>query len=271
MEILFSRLLRKAENLVVNLKKQLAVESILRIDQRFLFDHNAVFNNTLYLFQAGGLIGKAYNQDESINNLNLNSYVGRSIDACLRDDNYFIQLLALDCAFTQKHNPPLKTYIIESDNVHDKLNQYMNIVRDNIPIEENERVIVIGADAVIPLALAGRTRNIKVTDLSERRIGKKYKINSTTSIAEIEDGGEKSLKYVEQSDLAVVTGMTLSTRTMEEIINVARRSRTRLVFYMVTCANLAEELISEGATTVIANGFPPIDMPGKTVVGIYSS
>lgn len=271
MGTLLTRLLRKAEDLVTNSGVQLTVESILSIDQMFLFVNGAVFNNTFFLLNAGKHQGKAYTQDESIRNLNIDTYMGRSLEDCLRDDNYFIRLLALDCAFSLKQKVPNKTYIVESDNAHDKLTQYMNIVRDNILVEENERVVVIGADATIPLALTDRTRNLRVTDLSERRIGKKYKTNDGAIITEIENGYEKSLEYVKQSDLAIVTGMTFSTNTVEEIIREARKSRTRLAFYMVTCANLAEELISQGASIVIAIGFPPIDIPGKTVVEIYKS
>ncbi len=82
-------------------------------------------------------------------------------------------------------------------------------------------------------------------------------------------GEEKTAELVEQCDVAVMTGMIISTDTMEDIFEAARRSRTKLVMFCETGANLCEEYVKLGVDTAIAEPFPFYIFGGTTRIDIY--
>lgn len=70
------------------------------------------------------------------------------------------------------------------------------------------------------------------------------------------NGRRFTLPLVQGADIALVTGMTLSNGTMEEIFEAARKGNTALVFFAETGSNFAEEYLKLGADTVISEPFP---------------
>jgi hypothetical protein len=82
-------------------------------------------------------------------------------------------------------------------------------------------------------------------------------------------GTERTLEFVEEYDVAVMTGMIISTNTMEDIFEAARRGGTRLVMFCETGANLCEEYVKLGVDTAIAEPFPFYIFGGTTRIDIY--
>jgi hypothetical protein len=80
---------------------------------------------------------------------------------------------------------------------------------------------------------------------------------------------ERTAELVEECDVAVMTGMIISTDTMEEIFEAARRGGTKLVMFCETGANLCEEYIKFGVDCAIAEPFPFYIFGGTTRIDVY--
>lgn len=82
-------------------------------------------------------------------------------------------------------------------------------------------------------------------------------------------GEEKTVELVEECDVAVMTGMIISTDTMEDIFEAARRGGTKLVMFCETGANLCEEYIKLGVDCAIAEPFPFYIFGGATRIDVF--
>jgi hypothetical protein len=68
--------------------------------------------------------------------------------------------------------------------------------------------------------------------------------------------GERTLEMIAESDLALVTGMTLATNTLDSIIEIARTNNTMLLIFAETGANFAEEYCKIGVDVVVSEPYP---------------
>jgi hypothetical protein len=82
-------------------------------------------------------------------------------------------------------------------------------------------------------------------------------------------GEERTVEFVEECDVAVMTGMIISTDTMEDILAAARRGGTRLIMFCETGANICEEYVKLGVDSAIAEPFPFYIFGGATRIDIY--
>jgi hypothetical protein len=78
------------------------------------------------------------------------------------------------------------------------------------------------------------------------------------------------LYHVEHSDLAVVTGMTLASNTLADIIAVANSSGTPIVLVAETGAWFAPEYRDAyGIHSVVAEPFPFYIFSGPSEINLY--
>ncbi|MCD4689828.1 hypothetical protein K8S17_00035 [bacterium] len=84
-------------------------------------------------------------------------------------------------------------------------------------------------------------------------------------------GQERTVELVEECDVAVMTGMVISTDTMTDILEAAKRGGTRLIMFCETGANLCEEYVKLGIHSAIAEPFPFYIFGGTTRIDIYRS
>ena len=80
---------------------------------------------------------------------------------------------------------------------------------------------------------------------------------------------DRTVEYVEQADVAVMTGMIISTDTMEDILEAAARGGTRLIMFCETGANLCEEYVKMGIDCAIAEYFPFYIFGGTTRIDVF--
>jgi hypothetical protein len=80
---------------------------------------------------------------------------------------------------------------------------------------------------------------------------------------------DRTVELVEECDVAVMTGMIISTDTMEDIFAAARRGGTKLVMFCETGANLCEEYVELGVDSAIAEPFPFYIFGGTTRIDVY--
>jgi hypothetical protein len=80
---------------------------------------------------------------------------------------------------------------------------------------------------------------------------------------------DRTLEYIEKCDVAVMTGMVISTDSLEEVLDVAKRSGTRLVMFCETGAHLCEEYVKLGVDCAIAEYFPFYIFGGTTRIDVF--
>jgi hypothetical protein len=80
---------------------------------------------------------------------------------------------------------------------------------------------------------------------------------------------DRTVELVEESDVAVMTGMVISTDSMEDILEAARRGGTKLVMFCETGANLCEEYVKAGVDSAIAEYFPFYIFGGTTRIDVF--
>lgn len=82
--------------------------------------------------------------------------------------------------------------------------------------------------------------------------------------------GEHSAQLVAESDVALVCGETLASRTLEELVEAAAEHNTRLVVFAVTGCHFAEEYCRTfGVDTVVAEPQPQYLFQGPSALEIY--
>ncbi|MBN2565403.1 MAG: hypothetical protein JXB46_06800 [Candidatus Eisenbacteria bacterium] len=79
----------------------------------------------------------------------------------------------------------------------------------------------------------------------------------------------RTIELVEESDVAAITGMIISTDTMDEILEAARRGGTRVVMFCETGANLCQEYVRMGIDSAIAEYFPFYIFGGTTRIDVF--
>ena len=84
--------------------------------------------------------------------------------------------------------------------------------------------------------------------------------------------GSRTLEIVRDSDVAVVTGMTLETNTLDQIVSSAIEGGTALVVFAETGAHFGREYCKMGIDAVISEPFPfYLSCGGITRMNVYRS
>jgi hypothetical protein len=81
--------------------------------------------------------------------------------------------------------------------------------------------------------------------------------------------GEKTLETIKKCDVAIITGMTLTTNTLDEIITTANESNTKIVMFAETGSNLGDFYVKNGVDCVIGEPFPFYIFQGKNTLNIF--
>lgn len=179
-----------------------------------------------------------------------------------------MRIATLDAIFSVFDRHPVRTYLIDGTSI-DKTVQRTRIVvdevmslLDGVSAKRAPRVVNVGVVGNFIRLLAGKGVKMFATDLDEGLIGKE--IHGT----KVEDG-DCTLPRVADSDLALVTGMTLTNGSFNQIFETAKESGTKLVMFNETGANLGESLCRLGVDSVISEPFPFYIFQGQSRIDIY--
>jgi hypothetical protein len=179
-----------------------------------------------------------------------------------------MRIAILDAIFSVFEHHPVRTYLIDGTSI-DKTVQRTEIVidevmslLDGVTAKRAPRVANVGVVGNFIRSLTGKGVEVFATDLDESLIGRE--IFGTTI-----EGGDRTLARVADSDLALVTGMTLTNGSFNEIFETAKQSGTKLVMFNETGANLGESLCRLGVDSVISEPFPFYIFQGQSRIDIY--
>jgi hypothetical protein len=127
---------------------------------------------------------------------------------------------------------------------------------------EDGRVVNVGVIGNIIKMLRGKGIEVAATDGDPTLVG------SEIGGVPVYDQ-DRTVELVEESDVAVMTGMVISTDSMEDILEAARRGGTRLVMFCETGANMCEEYVRAGVDSAIAEYFPFYIFGGTTRIDVF--
>lgn len=146
--------------------------------------------------------------------------------------------------------------------------------RNRIIVEETERllqsfgstaprVVNVGVVGNVIRQIRERGYQVLATDFDETIIGTSFQGVTVES-------GTKTLDFVKNCEVAIVTGMTLSTDSLDEIVDVAHQHGTRLLLFAETGANFGEEYCRTiGIDAVVSEPFPFYIFQGVSTIEVY--
>ncbi|MGQ9603280.1 MAG: Rossmann-like domain-containing protein [bacterium] len=124
-------------------------------------------------------------------------------------------------------------------------------------------VVNVGALGILIKSLRMKGYTVYATDLDQSILG------GHIHHVEIRHGSE-TYSLIKEADVAVITGMTLTTDTLGDIVSFARTYGTRIVMFAETGANFGEEYCrSLGIDVVVSEPFPFYIFQGLTRIEVY--
>lgn len=123
-------------------------------------------------------------------------------------------------------------------------------------------VLNVGAVGAIIGELQSRGARVFATDLEPSIVG-----NHINGV-QVMDGSENE-RLTQECDAVVATGMTIFTGGLPRIIEVARRSGTKVVLFAETGANMGPVLCRLGVDSVVGEPFPFYIFSAESLVRIH--
>ncbi len=185
----------------------------------------------------------------------------------MRPDFRCFQVAAADAMFSAFEKRPDETKTMTGSSA-DKALWRSQIVVDEVMRQlalsgkENGRVVNVGVIGNIIRMLTAKGIRVTGTDGDPTLVG------SEIGGVPVYDQ-DRTVEFVEECDVAVMTGMVISTESLNDILEAARRGGTRLVMFCETGANLCEEYVKLGVDCAIAEYFPFYIFGGTTHIDVF--
>jgi len=129
---------------------------------------------------------------------------------------------------------------------------------------EEPHITVVGSVGSILYELSQHSDwIIHATDLDPSVVGEKF------SGIVVDDGYKMTLSHLRNSHVALVTGMALTTNTLENIIKTAQECNVKIIMFTQTGGNFYEEYLRLGVEVIVSEVFPFYMFPGITKVNVF--
>ena len=125
------------------------------------------------------------------------------------------------------------------------------------------RVLVVGATAGILNALVRGGFAVRATDLSPDMVGR------ALGGVEVLDGTTANARLMKESDLAIVTGMSLTNGTLPGLMSLAKTHNTSTIIWAITGKNFGHYYTEHGVDSVISDPSPFLLLPGPAMIAIW--
>lgn len=229
-------------------------------------DGERVFTESGYLVATSGL-GASFRQQESSQN----------IDGLIGEDGRYIsindkalEVAILDACFSSVPKEPSEKFVLLGDTVS-KASQRASIVsREVKKIAEkysinDAKVLMIGVVQTIVEEMEKEGLSTILSDLDPNLLNKEKEVGNPIN------NGNQNQELIPKCDIILVTGMTLATSTLDEIITTAMKYNKPVVVFAQTGSNLANEYLALGVETVVAEHYPWYCVPGKSTIETFRS
>jgi len=125
------------------------------------------------------------------------------------------------------------------------------------------RVLVVGATAGILDALTRRGFAVSATDLSTDVVGQ------TLGGLPVQDGRTANPRLMEDADVAIVTGLSLTNGTLPDLVSAAKTHNTSTIVWAITGKNFGHYYTEHGVDSVISDPSPFLLLPGPAAIAIW--
>lgn len=228
-------------------------------------DNGRVFNYNFIISQTIGQ-GCAYStkKNDGIGYINI---MGKDfLDVDIKDPALLVSMLdsIYGCFYCLE---PTKSETINADS-ETKMQWRTNIIyKEAVRLLgdlRDKKILNVGVVGDIIKKFVHEDCEITGTDFDKTIIGQKM-----FGRAEIYDG-DKTLDLISRNDLAIVTGMTITTQTIDDIIRCCKESNTKIIIYAETGANLSQYFIELGVDSFISEIFPFYIFNGVSTINTYN-
>lgn len=259
-EVIIDRIKKKST------KDDRYVRGLWSVDSLFYpSDNGRIFDNKFLISQTLGQ-GCAYSVNREYDGEYLRNIIGKDFcDVDINDTALMISLL--DSIYGELYPmKPTKSFTFTGDSetkMHWRssiiFDESINLMKDT----QCKKVVNVGVVGNIIKQFSEREFQIVGTDFDTSIVGTKLFGNNIYS-------GNNTLDIVADSDLAIVTGMTISTNTIDEIIKCCNHNNTKLIIFAETGANLAQFYIEMGVDSYISELFPFYIFNGTSTINVYN-
>ncbi len=231
-----------------------------------LFKPNVFERTFMYSFVLAQTVGQGCCYCEK--DLKLDEYyIGKDAREII-PEKYCISIAVLDSIFSSIPKQPQQVYELRGNSIEKAIERKSIIVKEaeDLLKAENPReasIVNVGAVGNIVKDLKEKNYSVFATDFDEAIIGKS--LHGVTV-----EHGSKTLEYVGDCDLAIITGMTISTDSLDEIVETAKKHNTKLLVFAETGANFAEEYCQTiGIDVAVSEQYPFYIFQGVSTIEVY--
>ena len=143
--------------------------------------------------------------------------------------------------------------------------QIEELVRQQKNVSKKYDVVNVGIIGLFLKLLSEKHYNVIGTDFDRNIIDTTF-----YDVVSIVDG-KHTLDYIAQAKVAAITGMTLTTNTIDDIIKCAQKYNTKLLVFAETGFNLSKYYLQEGVDVVVCEHFPFYIFDGESIIEIYKT
>lgn len=185
----------------------------------------------------------------------------------VRPENLGMRVAILDAIYSAFPKSPAVSFKLEGNSVA-KTEARTRIVVDEVLrltaacSGRRPRVVNVGVVGNFLIELSKYDLEVVATDLDPKLIEK------TVAGVRVEHGSH-SPDAVAECDVALVTGMTLTTDTLDEILRAAKSAGTKVVLFAETGANFGQEYCALGIDAVVSEPFPFYIFQGQSTIDVF--
>lgn len=245
---------------------QRRIEGLWSVDCLFNPAGNGrIFNYKFLLAQTAGL-GCAYSVRTDYPVPELEALVGRDILTVKTDDTaLWVALLdsvyplcggAKPAATETADGPSLVKMRWRSELILAEAERLLGTVA-------GKRIVNVGVVGDILTLFSERGADIRGTDFDPEIVGRK--MFDTVDIID----GTHTMDVIAQSDLCVVTGMTIATRTIDGIMDICQKRGVKMIVFAETGTNLGGYYVQKGVDAYLGEQFPFYIFHGPSRINIY--
>lgn len=185
----------------------------------------------------------------------------------VRPKNLSMRVALLDAVYSVFPKNPAVSFKLEGNSIA-KTEARTRIVVDEVLrltaacSGRRPRVVNVGVVGNFLTELSKYDLEVMATDLDPKLVEK-------TLVGVTVEHGSHSPDVVAKCDVALVTGMTLTTDTLDEILMAAKSSGTKVVLFAETGANFGQEYCALGIDTVVSEPFPFYIFQGQNTIDVF--
>lgn len=269
--VMITQMSEKAQHLSQNMDNDLfRIKGVWNIDLLFNPNKNErKFEYKLLVVQTtaqGCCYYSGVNFEASADLLGLDA---RTIES---SNNPFFKIALLDSIYSNfSLLAPVSEFIIHGTSEEKAVQRTDIVVKEVLHqlsfIQKAKKTVLnIGTVGLFIEHLKHKNINVLTTDLDTSIVGKN--INGTI----VYDGLKHNLDFIKNSDVILVTGMTIASNTLQEILYHAKLHGKKVVIFAETGAWFAQEYcLTYGVDAVISEPFPFYIFNGYSEIKVYRS